>query len=358
MTQPKISIVVPIYNVQDYLRECLGSIQKQTLHDIEIICINDGSIDCSYPIIMEYAFEDSRFKVIDKQNSGYGDSVNVGIAAATGKYIGIVEPDDYIKPNMYEALLKIAEENDLDFVKADNIKFSRRGERQHEVLRRHFHDRTLYEKVLTDEDKDESFIRYTHSAIWSGIYSRDFLDRFNIRLDPTPGASFQDIGFNFLTYMYARRCWFTSKPYYYYRVGHATQSVALPEKSRCVLDEYDFIEKHYQAYENKTPMLEKMLWYQKDRDLFWALSRLPYVQRIAFAPEMVRLLQDPPPESLSEEDLDRIMRFCADPVAYVVSSLACQYAKLCNSKELRLGRFLLKYHKLIKKAIKKILKRP
>ena len=357
MNPPPVSIIVPIYNVQDYLRECLSSIRDQTLRDIEIICINDGSTDCSYPIIMEYAFEDKRFKVIDKANSGYGDSVNVGIAAATGKYIGIVEPDDYIKPDMYEKLLKIAEENRLDFVKADNIKFSCRGKRRHEEVRHHFRSGQLYDRVLTAEDKDEDFIRYTHSAIWSGIYSREFLDRFGIRLDPTPGASFQDIGFNFLTYMCARRCWFTSKTYYYYRVGHTTQSVAIPEKSRCVLDEYDFIEKHYRAFEDKTPMLEKMLWYQKNRDMFWALSRLPYVKQVAFAPEMVRFLQDPPPESLPENKIAELQRFCEDPVVYVVSSLATRYAALLNSRELRLGRRILKYPRLFKKAIKKVLKR-
>ena len=75
----KVSVVVPVYNVQNYLAECLDSIQRQTLTEIEIICINDGSTDDSKSILKHYAKEDSRIKIIDKSNSGYGNSVNIGI---------------------------------------------------------------------------------------------------------------------------------------------------------------------------------------------------------------------------------------------------------------------------------------
>ena len=104
-------------------------------------------------------------------------------------------------------------------------------------------------------------------------------------------------------------------------------------------------------------MLEKMLWHQKNKDLFWALSRLPYTQQVVFAPEMVRFLQNPPPESLSEEELKKIECFCADPVVFVVSSLAFRYADMANSKELLIGKIILKYPRMIQKAIKRILGR-
>ena len=81
---PKISVLVPIYNVEQYLKQCLDSLVNQTLLDIEIICINDGSTDSSLDIIKEYVIQDSRVKVIDKQNSGYGASMNLGISVATG----------------------------------------------------------------------------------------------------------------------------------------------------------------------------------------------------------------------------------------------------------------------------------
>lgn len=90
----KVSIVVPIYNVEKYLRQCLDSIVNQTLKNIEIICVNDGSTDNSLKIIQEFADKDSRIKIINKENTGYGNSMNIGFDAAIGEYIGIVESDD------------------------------------------------------------------------------------------------------------------------------------------------------------------------------------------------------------------------------------------------------------------------
>ena len=125
MGQPKVSIIVPTYNVEPYLRECLDSICRQTLKDIEIICVNDGSTDGSLAIINEYATRDSRIVVLDGPNGGYGKGMNRGLDRATGEYIGIVEPDDFIALTMYEDLYAIASEHDLDFVKADFYRFTR-----------------------------------------------------------------------------------------------------------------------------------------------------------------------------------------------------------------------------------------
>ena len=116
---PKISILVPIYNVEKYLRECLESILAQTLKDTEIICINDGSTDSSPEILEEYRKKDSRIKIINKSNSGYGASMNMGFQFATADYIGIVESDDFVKPEMFEELYLIAQKNNADIVKSD-----------------------------------------------------------------------------------------------------------------------------------------------------------------------------------------------------------------------------------------------
>ena len=113
----KVSIVIPIYNVEKYLRQCLDSVVNQTLRDIEIICVNDGSKDSSLAIMKEYAERDERVKIIDKPNSGYGNSMNRGFDMACGEYIGIVESDDYADPEMFERLYATAKENELDVVK-------------------------------------------------------------------------------------------------------------------------------------------------------------------------------------------------------------------------------------------------
>ena len=119
MSNIKVSIIIPIYNVEQYLRECLDSVINQTLKNIEIICVNDGSKDNSLEILQEYEKKDKRIIIIDKKNSGYGHSMNVGINKATGEYIGIVEPDDYVKTNMFEKLYNKANELNLDFIKSD-----------------------------------------------------------------------------------------------------------------------------------------------------------------------------------------------------------------------------------------------
>ena len=102
---PVLSLLIPIYNVERYLRECLDSAVAQTLEDIEIICINDGSTDNSPAIIREYMEHDARVKMIDKANSGYGDSMNHGLEMARGKYVGILASDDFMAPDALETLV-------------------------------------------------------------------------------------------------------------------------------------------------------------------------------------------------------------------------------------------------------------
>ena len=110
---PKISIIVPVCNVEKYLSKCLDSIVNQTLKEIEIICIDDGSTDDSGAILDSYSQKDSRIKVIHKKNSGYGNSMNVGMDCAEGEYIGIVESDDCILPEMFEELYRAGKESNL-----------------------------------------------------------------------------------------------------------------------------------------------------------------------------------------------------------------------------------------------------
>lgn len=113
-----VSILVPIYNVEKYLEKCLDSLISQTLRNIEIICINDGSTDNSFSIIKNYAARDNRIIIINKKNTGYGDSMNQGLSKAKGEYIGIVESDDFVDKKMYEDLYNIALKYCADIVKS------------------------------------------------------------------------------------------------------------------------------------------------------------------------------------------------------------------------------------------------
>ena len=125
---PKISVIMPVCNVEKYLASCLDSALNQTMQDIEIICINDGSTDSSLAILRSYEAKDSRIKVIDKANAGYGAAMNDGLAIAAGEYVAILESDDRVCDNAWETLYAIAEENELDFVRGDYYRSNEKGD--------------------------------------------------------------------------------------------------------------------------------------------------------------------------------------------------------------------------------------
>ena len=112
--KPILSILVPAYNNQVYIRRCIESLMAQTLKDIEIILINDGSTDNTLAVMQEYAAQDDRIIIIDKLNSGYGVNINMGIQRAQGKYVGILESDDFCTPVAFEKLVNAAEKYDLE----------------------------------------------------------------------------------------------------------------------------------------------------------------------------------------------------------------------------------------------------
>ena len=136
---PKISLIIPMYNVEKYLRRCLDSVANQTFTDWQAICVNDGSTDKSGEIAAEYAARDSRFVVINKENTGQSDSRNIGTVRATGEYIMYLDADDFIHPQTMELLYKFGRDNNADMV----------------VFRHDVHERMVMQK-MADAGKDIS----------------------------------------------------------------------------------------------------------------------------------------------------------------------------------------------------------
>ena len=123
MPSPLISVIVPIYNMEPLLPRCLDSLAAQTLRDLEIICVDDGSTDGSGGIVRKYASGDSRFRLITQENSGRAEARNAGIRAAAAPYLGFADPDDYVEPDMYERLYRLAEETGADMVQCSYSPF-------------------------------------------------------------------------------------------------------------------------------------------------------------------------------------------------------------------------------------------
>lgn len=120
---PFLSVILPCYNVDKYIKKALLSVTNQTLKNIEIICINDGSSDKTLDIINEFAQNDNRIKVYTQENQGQGVARNNGINYATAPYIAFMDPDDWVAYDMYEKLYNLAVQNDVDFVECGFIKY-------------------------------------------------------------------------------------------------------------------------------------------------------------------------------------------------------------------------------------------
>lgn len=236
--RPKLSVLVPIYNVEPYLRQCLSSLVEQTLPEIEIICINDGSTDHSLDIVKEFAAKDSRITIIDKPNSGYGDSMNQGLEQAHGEYIGILESDDWIIPDAFATLYQAAKKANADVVKANYYKFRTLKNGDIATITK---VEEITERQTIDPAKDRQVFLFA-PAIWSAIYRADFLRQNKINFLPTPGASYQDLSFNFKVWSLAQRAVLLPEAFVNYRIDNANSSINNPGKVNCVVDEYSEIE--------------------------------------------------------------------------------------------------------------------
>lgn len=274
---PKVSILVPVYNVEKYLRECLDSITAQTLEDIEIICINDGSTDSSAQILNDYKNKDERVRVITKENSGYGATMNKGLDVATGEYIGIVESDDFVEKTMFEDLYTLAKDNNLDIAKSDFYHyFTKEGYARHAgIIKNKFSG-----KVINANQVPE-ILRIVPS-IWSGIYRRDFLEQNNIRFLETTGASYQDTSFNFKTLLSAKRVMFTPKAYLNYRQDNENSSVKSSQKVYAICEEWAEITKYMNLHPETKASINPVKLSTEFISYRWNLMRIAEVYKDDF----------------------------------------------------------------------------
>lgn len=264
----KVSVIMPCYNTAAFLRQALDSVVNQTLKEIEIICVNDGSTDNTLDIIKEYAAKDKRIVVIDGPNGGYGKAMNKGLDAATGEYIGILEPDDYLELDIYETLHKKAKKTNVDFVKGDIwLWWSEKNERKYSNT---INNKNLYDKVQNDLSEMELVVGTI--ANYAGIYKTQFIRNFNIRYNETQGASFQDQEFYYQVTFNAKSALFINKPVYHYRKDNMNSSINTPSKVVCIFEEYKFIFNKFSELPQKERFLP--LIYTKMIDSYlWNLSR-------------------------------------------------------------------------------------
>lgn len=240
MGDPAASVLVPVYNNAPYLRECLDSLISQTLKNIELIIINDGSTDPeALRLLEEYERKDSRIRLINKPNTGYGHSLNTAMDMARGAYIGIVESDDFVHRNMYEILHAMAERGGLDLVRSNCAWFVDHGGRRLYKIQKTLPKTRKYFTLYTD-CQDRAFYRMPVFN-QTGLYKASFIRQNNIRFNETPGAAYQDNGFFFQALMFARRIAFATPALYFLRRDNAASSVNSRANPRAIFTEYAFI---------------------------------------------------------------------------------------------------------------------
>lgn len=247
---PKVTVLMPSLNVVDYIRACLESVLAQTLKDIEILAIDAGSEDGTLQIIEEYASKDKRIRVIRSDHKSYGYQLNLGIALAEGEYVGIVETDDMIEPDMYEILYGIAVEKDADYIKGRYQKFIGMGKDNYWSDSAGYASPVEMEEIgqiIEPRTKPELLTKDIY--LWTGIYKKQFIT--TITLNETPGAAFQDQGFLFQTISSAKRAVYIDKIVYKYRQDNGNSSIFNRKGFHYIVEEYEYIKNFLAGKDDK-----------------------------------------------------------------------------------------------------------
>lgn len=181
MAQPAVSVIIPVYNAERYLRQCLDSVREQTLTDIEIICVDDGSSDASPEILEEYAQKDGRFVILTQENAGAGAARNQGLDAARGRHLSFLDADDFFEPDMLELAVKKAESDRADFVVFQSDQYFTDEDRFKEVewtLRvQEIPPYTPFNHRVMTDNVFKVFVGWA----WDKLYSRQFVLEHNLR---------------------------------------------------------------------------------------------------------------------------------------------------------------------------------
>lgn len=241
MSDVKVSVVVPVYNVEKYLKDCLNSLINQSLREIEIICVNDGSTDSSLSILEEY--DDERIKIITQENKGLSGARNTGFKKASGEYTFFLDSDDWLELNALEEMYNLSEKLDLDICLCQFVNY--------------IHESNTYEHndytditalnpsfdgtVFNYNDISDVIFKITHSAA-NKLYKTDFLKDLNAEFPE--GLNYEDVVYFFKVFLMASRVSIVRKPFYIYRIRDNSISTTGGRKS---FDIFKVLEIAYQT---------------------------------------------------------------------------------------------------------------
>jgi glycosyltransferase EpsJ len=262
MVRPQVSIVIPVYKNEESIRTCLDSVLTQTLSDLQVVVIDDGSPDACGAILEQYAKSDPRVLVLHQPNLGQNAARNAGVAAATGEYLGFVDGDDYVESTMYEYMLDIAKKHQTDIVNCGVWREDRAGNRS--LLENSFQKNV----VLGPKDIRPLIGPMIGQArdfwfLWRNLYRREFFDSLATPFDTTVryGA---DTSFNMLAFFHAQRLYADENPLYHY-VDNPKSIIQAPCKQ-------GYLENLTHTYETRKVLCKGLG--MKDTDFMYGLAKL------------------------------------------------------------------------------------
>jgi glycosyltransferase involved in cell wall biosynthesis len=228
-TNVKVSIIVPIYNVENYLEKCLDSLTGQSLNDIEILAVNDGSTDSSLKILENYASKDPRIVVLDKENGGLSDARNYAFPYIHGEYVGFIDSDDYVDPKMYEVMYNRAIETSSDIVEC-NLHHTFDDYEDTEIGR-HIHDK-------------KELIMNGRSVVWNKIYKTSWLLETGVRFPK--GLIYEDVNFYCKIVPFLNKIDYVEEPFVHYVQRGTSINNFQTLKTMQIFDILDDIHKFYE----------------------------------------------------------------------------------------------------------------
>ena len=268
-TSPKVSVVIPVYNVEPYLRQCLDSVVNQTLRDIQIICVNDGSTDASPAVLEEYAAKDSRIEVYHQENQGGGSARNAAYPHICGKYTYFVDPDDWIELDLCQQCWDKAETTEADAVV---MRFIRHNPKPECYLSPY--KRTLPEVRQTVAEKHELF---RLSAPWMGFWKSELLLSNNVWF-PKGKRPFNDMLPYWKGIVLAERIAVLNSPLYHYRIRPGSYQQTIDEKHFIIVETFEEIGK----------MLRETGYYESYKDFYIQRKLAAYYSRYHMFPHSLR----------------------------------------------------------------------
>lgn len=218
----KISIIIPIYNVREYLAKCIESVINQTYQDIEIICVDDGSTDGSYEICEYYKKKDSRIKVVHKINEGIVSARQTGLKIANGEYVGFVDGDDWIDEKMYESMIRNMEKSNVDMVETgviDSYNSFTEKERKYKLKEGIYKSEKFKKNILNNLIYDGKFYNYGVVSVylWNKLFKRKYITECYMKLDYKQ-SMFEDFVSVYPYLIKHQSIAIINKAFYHYRV--------------------------------------------------------------------------------------------------------------------------------------------